>query len=555
MIQLINLNDYFQQQSKNKQYLHVYISKNCLLALQKPIETEYNNSNLNKLLQKYLLNEHFIVSTNQYQPIKLNNHVFYCAPAYVNQDICQHLFNHSYGNLNGKLLLYQQKPIFLNIKEKQIGGKREHGDYWHLYNYKARIHPFFTDFVLRAGLNSLWWNRFFLNFYPIEEDIKKTLRKLIDMVRKKKHPVGRMYRLFYGDWFLTRVRKLSLWFMVNVLRLIPEPITQSLANSISFNSIDSEIKESNAEFSKSLRKLTSGSGGPFSGFPALQEFFESSSGPFPLKAKKELIQKLKPKEVKYQVMKDGQPDTRSVILMSDVDHLYSYLKGELDEFLTEEPKQFNKLVNNIDKVLEKMTNLLSSMITAVTQYDCGIAGFFIQIVAQKSRPDVVVMLIKQIFSVIPTNLRRILLDPDQLGNNIKYGLRGAVDKLKKFPDSLEKFFKKNIPSIEETKAKKIIRDIKSSLPGKDSVVDIIDKNVVSNVEIFIDLFYLVIPLILIFSIIRGYSADSKEQAIKDSKKTDEEKKMKDPRMGMITIQNHALNIWLIESKKLIDQES
>ena len=31
--------------------------------------------------------------------------------------------------------------------------------------------------------------------------------------------------------------------------------------------------------------------------------------------------------------------------------------------------------------------------------------------------------------------------------------------------------------------------------------------------------------------------------------------MKDPRMGMITIQNHALNIWLIESKKLIDQES
>ena len=202
-----------------------------------------------------------------------------------------------------------------------------------------------------------------------------------------------------------------------------------------------------------------------------------------------------------------------------------------------------------------MTNLLSNMITAVTQYDCGIAGFFIQIVAQKSRPDVVVMLIKQIFNVIPTNLRRILLDPDQLGNNIKYGLRGAVDKLKKFPDSLEKFFKKNIPSIEESKAKKIIRDIKSSMPGKDSVVDMIDKNVVSNVEIFIDLFYLVIPLILIFSIIRGYSADSKEQAIKDSKKTDEEKKMKDPRMGMITIQNHALNIWLIESRKLIEQES
>ena len=171
MIQLINLNDYFQQQSKNK-YLPSLLK--IAYRLQKPIETEYNNSNLNQLLQKYLLNEHFIVSTNQYQPIKLNNHVFYCAPAYVNQDICQHLFNHSYGNLNGKLLLYQQKPIFLNIKEKQIGGKREHGDYWHLYNYKARIHPFFIDFVLRAGLNSLWWNRFFLNFYPIEEDIKNS---------------------------------------------------------------------------------------------------------------------------------------------------------------------------------------------------------------------------------------------------------------------------------------------------------------------------------------------------------------------------------------------
>ena len=83
----------------------------------------------------------------------------------------------------------------------------------------------------------------------------------------------------------------------------------------------------------------------------------------------------------------------------------------------------------------------------------------------------------------------------------------------------------------------------------------IDKNVVSNVETFIDLFYLIIPLILIFSIIRGYSADSKEQAIKDSKKSDEEKKMKEPRMGLINIQNHALYIWLIESKKLIDLES
>ena len=48
------------------------------------------------------------------------------------------------------------------------------------------------DFVLRAGLNSLWWNRFFLNFYPIDENIKKTLRKLIDMVRRRKHPVGKI---------------------------------------------------------------------------------------------------------------------------------------------------------------------------------------------------------------------------------------------------------------------------------------------------------------------------------------------------------------------------
>lgn len=555
MIQLINLKDYFQGQSKNKQYLHAYISKDCLSVLQKPVKSIYNNSNLNLLLQKYLLNEQFIIPTNNYRSLKINNSIFDCAPAYVNRDICQHLFNHSYGNLNDQLLLYKNKPIFLRLNKNQTGGKREYRDYWHIYNYKARIHPFFVDFALRAGLSTLWWNRFFLNFYPIEPGIKETLRKLIDMVRKKKHPVGKMYRFFYGDWFLTRVRKVSLWFMINVLRLIPEPVTQSVANSISFNSIDSEIKESSAQFSSSLRKLTSGSDGPFSGFPALQEFFESSSGSFPLKAKKELIQKLRPKEVKYQIMINGQPETRSVILMNDVDHIYSYLKEQLDEFLEDDPYQFNKLINNIDRVFEKMTNLLSSMITAVTQYDCGIAGFFIQIVAQKSRPDVVVMLIKQIFNVIPTNLRKILLDPNQLGHNIKYGLRGAVDKLKKFPDSLESFFKENIPSIEESKAKEIIRNIKSSIPGKDTFLDIIDRNVVINIEVFIDLFYLVIPLILIFSIIRGYSTDSKEQAIKDSKKSDQEKKMKEPRMGLITIQNHALNIWLIESKKLIDQES
>lgn len=555
MIQLINLEDYFQQLSKNKQYLHSYISKSCLPTLKINIDTKYNNSNLNQLLKNYLLNENFIVSNNNYQPLKLYNKVFHCASAYVNQDICRHLFNHSYGNLNGKLLLYQQRPIFLKIKEEQLGGKREHGDYWHIYNYHARIHPFFIDFALRSGLSTLWWNRFFLNFYPIDEGIKDSLRKMIDMVRRRKHPVGKMYRLFYGDWFLTRVRKISLWFLVNILRLIPEPVSQSLANSIAFNSIDADIRESSADFSKSLRKLSSGSSGPFSGFPALQEFFESSSGPFPIKAKKELIQKLKPKEVKYQVLRDGQPETKSVILMSDVDHLYSYLKGQLDEFLEDEPRQFNKLINNIDQSLEKMTNLMSNMITAVTQYDCGATGFLIQIVAQKSRPDVVVMLIKQLFNVIPTNLRKVLMDPDQLGTNIKQCLRGAVTKLKNFPDSLEGFFKKNVPSVEESKVKEIIRNIKSSLPGKDMVIDNIDNNIVSNVETFIDLFYLVIPLILIFCIIRGYSAESKEQAIKESKKSDEEKKMKEPRMGLINIQNHALYIWLIEGKKLIDSES
>ena len=198
---------------------------------------------------------------------------------------------------------------------------------------------------------------------------------------------------------------------------------------------------------------------------------------------------------------------------------------------------------------------MSNMITAVTQYDCGATGFLIQIVAQKSRPDVVVMLIKQLFNVIPTNLRKVLMDPDQLGTNIKQCLRGAVTKLKNFPDSLEGFFKKNVPSVEESKVKGIIRNIKSSLPGKDMVIDNIDNNIVSNVETFIDLFYLVIPLILIFCIIRGYSAESKEQAIKESKKSDEEKKMKEPRMGLINIQNHALYIWLIEGKKLIDSES
>ena len=86
--------------------------------------------------------------------------------------------------------------------------------------------------------------------------------------------------------------------------------------------------------------------------------------------------------------------TKCVIQMPDIDNLYVYLKKELDLFVVENPSQFNKLTDNCDAVLAKMTKLMSSIITGVTQFDCGISGFFIQIMAQKSRPDVIVMLLK-----------------------------------------------------------------------------------------------------------------------------------------------------------------
>ena len=555
MFQLIDLEKYFQQQSKNKQYLHVYISKMCLPNLSNNIKSEYNNPFMTQLLQQYLLKEHFLTKDNNYVPVISKNKVTPCAYAYINEDICRHLFKHHYGQFNNKLLLLNKKPIF--IKVTQSGGRREHGDYWHLYNYKARIHPLFVDFALRGGLSTLWWNRFFLNFYPIDEGAKNTLRALIDMVRSKKHPVGKMYRFFYSDWFLTRVRSITIWFIINILRFIPEPATQSLAHSIALNSINNDIDDKTKDFSRSLRKLTSGSGGPFSGFPALQEFFEKSKGFLPMKPKKELIEKLRPKEIKYQILKDGQPVTKSVIVMTDVNHLFTYLKGQLDEFLEDNPKQFNKLVKNIDNTLIQMTNLISSIITGVTQYDCGAIGVLVQMIAQKPQPDVVVMFIKQIFNVIPTNLRKVLLDPDQVGNQIKEGLRVTMDTIKKFPDSLEDFFKKNVPSVDPSKVKKLINNIKSTgiTATKDTVAGMIDTYLISNVEHFIELFYLIIPLILIFTIIRGYSYDSQEQAKKEAKKSDEEKKRKDPRMGLVNIQNHSYYIWLIESKKLIDKES
>lgn len=554
MFQLIDLDKYFQQQSKNKQYLHVYISKMCLPNLNNNIKSEYNNPIMTQLLQQYLLKEHFLTKDNNYLPLINKNLNSCCAYAYINQDICRHLFTYHYGRIKNKLLLLNGRPVLLKID--QSGGRREYGDYWHLYNYKARVNPLFVDFASRGGLTSLWWNRLFLNFYPIDEGIKNTLRSFIDMVRNRKHPVGKMYRFFYSDWFLTRVRSITTWFIINVFRFIPEPVTQSLANSIALNTINNDIDDKTKDFSRSLRKLTSGSGGPFSGFPALQEFFKKSKGFLPMKPKKELIERLRPREIKYKILKDGRPITRSVIVMTDVNNLFTYLKGQLDEFLEDNPRQFNKLVKNIDNVLIQMTNLISSIITGITQYDCGAIGALVQMIAQKPQPDLVVMFIKQIFNIIPTNLRKVLLDQDQVGKQIKEGLQVTMNTIKKFPDSLEDFFKKNVP-VDPAEIKKLINNIKSTgiTDTKDTIAGMIDTYLIKNVENFIDLFYLIVPLILIFTIIRGYSYDSEEQAKKDSKKTDEEKKRKDPRMGLINIQNHSYYIWLIESKKLIDSKS
>ena len=319
------------------------------------------------------------------------------------------------------------------------------------------------------------------------------MNKIIDMARDKNHPLGIIYRLFNDDWLLTRVRKVTLWFIINAFRLFPEPVTQSIATSIALNSINDELQFSINEFSKSLGKLIYGSGVPFSDFEALKLFFEPTEGFLPLKAKKGLLERLKPRKLKYDIIKDGKKITKDVILMPDVKHLYTYLKGELNDFLVDEPSQFNKLINNIERVLEKATNLLSSLITAAVQYDCGAVGFGIQILAEKSRPDIIVMLLQQMFAVIPSSIRRLLLDREIIGDTISHGLRKTVDHMNDFPDSLEGFFKKNVPSIDQSKIKEAIQNLKSMMYGKDIAVGFIDRVLVSNVEKFVNLFYLIVP--------------------------------------------------------------
>lgn len=553
MIQLINLEDYFQQQSKTKKYIHVYINQECLPFLLFKITTIKNNPSMTELLQRYLVEEDFIVENNQYQPYIIKDNVYQCALAYINEDIGRHLFKYKYGHYQGKLILYNQKPFL--TKKRQSGGRREFEDFWHIYNYQARINPLFVNFATNMGLTSLWWNRLFIYLSPLDDEIKTPILEIIKKLRSKKHPLGKMFRLFNGDWFLTRVRKVFTWFIINIFRLIPEPATQSVSNSIALNSINNELEDNIKDFSKTLRKFISGSGIPFHGFSVLEEFFEPSKGFLPIRAKKGLIEKLKPKLLKYQVAKNGESVTKEVILMPDVKHLYSYIKSGLNEFVLEDTKQFNKLIISIEKVIEKMTNLFSSLITSAVQYDSGLAGFAIQILAQKSRPDLVVMFIKQIFAIIPTNLRKLILDREQIADSISHGLRKAINILKDFPDSLEDFFKKNVPSIEPSKIKEIINNIKGLLVGKDLVTDSLEKYLVTNVEKFIDLYYLIVPLILVLSIIRGYAYQSRQLFLQNKKKSAEEKKKKDPKMGLMNIQNHTYLIWLIESKKLIESES
>ena len=115
MFQIIDLEKYFQQQSKNKQYLHVYISKMCLPNLSNNIKSEYNNPFMTQLLQQYLLKEHFLTKDNNYVPVISKNKVTPCAYAYINEDICRHLFKHHYGQFNNKLLLLNKKPIFIKF--------------------------------------------------------------------------------------------------------------------------------------------------------------------------------------------------------------------------------------------------------------------------------------------------------------------------------------------------------------------------------------------------------------------------------------------------------
>ena len=529
----INKNIYLvSKASINYEILYFLIYNNCgiirnqnqnqiILYNKKPLLIFYNNENneIKKTLKKTLKNKF------KFKKTEFKN----------SKKIIQNSLNHNY-NHNDKI-----------NNSKQKGGLRE--DYFHLYNYQKRVNPFFLDGALRGSLIGLRMQKIALFFTPMDSQTKNLIYSSINSLLDKNSIPGKLFRFFYGDWYLTRVRDMGLWFLINIFRIIPNPVTQSIASSIALNSMKLDLEEKNNKFILSLRKFMFGRKGLFNGCDFLKNFFEKNKdGILPIRATDTLVKYISPKLLPYKTSKDSE--TKTIFIMEDIDHLFFYMKTELDSFIVKNPSKLQFLNESAENLLNSMIELLSILMTFFTQLDCGINGFLLQLIATKTKPEIVIVFLKQFLKLIPKTIRQILINREN-GDNINSMFDKTKETIKNFPDNLEDFFK-NIEGVNIQDIKKISTDIKNSgaLTGKDTLTDIIDNIFIKQIKGFVEVFYLIVPLLLIVGIIRDYNARAIKQAEINKKKSDEEKKQKNPKLGLAKIQMHTYNIWLIEIQKI-----
>lgn len=578
-----NIEFFLNKIKKNKNYINpdlpieVYICSNVPSYIKNNFIIK-NKKNFNIInLYNYLVKEQFITDKNNYFILKpkydINKNIYLISKAIISYEILYFLINNNCGIIKNKIILYNKKPLLIfyttiskktgkkikiensnkktfkndKNKNKQKGGLRE--DYFHLFNYQKRINPFFLDGVLRSSIIGLKIQKIGLFFIPMDSATKNLMYSSIDSLLDKTSIPGKLFRFFNGDWFLTKVRDISVWFLINIFRIIPNPVTQSFASSISLNSIKLELEEKNNKFILSLRKFMFGKKGLFNGCDFLQNFFEKNKeGILPIKATDTLVKYISPKLLSYKTSRDSVEKT--IFIMEDIDHLFFYMKSELDAFIIKNPSKLKFLNESAENLLNSMIDLLSILMTFFTQFDCGINGFLLQLITTQTKPEIVIVFLKQFLKLIPKSIREILINRKN-GDNINSMFDKTKEAIQKFPDNLEDFFK-NIEGVNIQDIKKISTDIKNSgaLTGKDTLTDIIDNIFIKQIKGFVEVFYLIVPLLLIVSIIRDYNARAIKQAEINKKKSDEEKKQKNPKLGLAKIQMHTYNIWLIEIQKI-----
>lgn len=545
---------------ENRRYFPIIIT---IKSFEYLIDLDYKN--------KYIpiIDYHFIIKNDKIIDI-------YCE-IIISKSLLLYLYKNNFGKYNNNLVIIDNKPFINNFNTIQRGGEKD-----------DIILPFYPNLIYRVSLISLGIQRILINFLPADKKVRDVLKSGISMIRDKKTPLGKMFKFFYGDWFLIRFGGVMNSLILSILRVAPDPsgTTQTLSSSISLYNANNGLQTKIDNFKVCLDNLIGSRRNLFSSFSVLNEFFdEDKTSIFKIKANKKLIDFLKPKYIKYNIesndiiedespeknkkkslrkslfksiskftFKKGKPKVavKYVYKMNEINKLFVYLKTELDLFLTKKKKNYIRLTTNIDKLLDAIAELLGAIMTFLLQFDCNISSFLIEIVAKKANPVYVFEIIKHIFKLIPSNIKSLILDKSALSEKLKKGADKLIETLIQFPSNLKENINKKENSERDIRKKKEknkkIDDFSKQLEEsgfkdiKDTLLSFINKTLIPKVYEVIDLFYILIPLILILSIIRSYNykvLENKESHISPN------------RLGLLKLQNVASSIWLIEINKIV----